>query len=268
MSGTVTVTAGQLAGPAMTAAELAALVAGVTAQVDEQAIGIVELANGSIPAAKLDPAIESQLGLDDGAVTTAKLGTACLSADGAGRLKMADGFVTAAEIAAGAVVEAKIKDGAVTAGKLADAVVTANFAYAEIGNAFTLSAGAWRDVTGLSVTITPRSAGSNILLMAMVTGGSNSYDSVALRFEKGGAAIGVGASAGSRTRCGAAVSGVTLAAACWSFVYAHGVTTALTFKVQAYHQDQTIYIGRSQADTNSNGYGRGICTLLALEVGA
>ena len=271
MSGTVTVSTGALSGSVLTAAELNALVAGVTAQVDEQAVGIVELADGSIPAAKLEPAIQEQLGIADGSVTTAKLAANVLTADAEGRGKMADGFVSADELGAGAVTELKIKDGAVTAEKLADAVVTANVAYAEIGNAFTLSSGAWRDVTGLSVSLTPRSASSNILLMAMVTGGMSGLDSAALRFEQGGTALGVGAVAGSRVRCGAVLNGGNssygFGVACFSFLYAHGVTSALTFKVQAYHQSSTIYIGRSATDTNSNAFGRGSCTLLAWEVG-
>lgn len=274
MSGTVTVTTGQLAGPEVTAAALSALVAGVTAQVDEQAIGIVELADGSIPAAKLDPDIESQLGLNDGDVTTAKLGTACLSADGAGRLKMADGFVTEGKLANGAVVEAKIKDGAVTAAKLANSVVTANVQSVVVTNAFTLSLGAWRDVTGLSVTITPRSASSKLWLMAMVHGSSGDYNSFGLQFVVNGVAVGIGDAVGSRVRCGGVLapsvsysgSDYSGGTASMSFLHAHGVTTPVTVKVQAYHPLNTIYINKARNDADMAAYGRGISTLIVLEV--
>jgi hypothetical protein len=277
MSGTVTLTTGSLEGAALSVSALNALAAGITAQVDEGAVGLVELADGSIPAAKLDPAISEQLGLDDGSITTAKLGTAAFSADATGRAKMADGFVTAAKLGAGSVVEAKLGAAAVTAAKLASSVVTANVQNATITNAFTLAGGAWRDITGLSVTITPRSASSKIWLMAMVHGSSGDYNTFGIRFVANGTEIGIGDAVGSRLRCGSVVpsssaynyaTDYTGGTGTMSFLYAHGVTTAITFKVQAYHGTETVYINRSEADGDAEQYPRGVCTLIALEVGA
>jgi hypothetical protein len=273
MSGGVTLQVGVLGSVTLTAELLNDMVADMTAQVDEGAVGLVELADGSIPAAKLDPTIQQQLGVEDGSVTTAKLAAGCFSADAAGRAKMADGFVTGAELATGAVIEAKLAANAVTAAKLAAAVVTANVQNAVLTNAFTLASGAWRD-TGLSVTITPRRSTSKIWLMAMVHGSSGNYNAVALRFVCNGTEIGIGDAAGSRTRCGTTLAPSSYATlpdymgstATSSFMHAHGVTTALTFKVQAYHESQTIYINRSRDDSDSERSARGVSTLIALEV--
>jgi hypothetical protein len=274
MSGGVTLQAGVLGSVTLTAELLNDMVADMTAQVDEGAVGMVELADGSIPAAKLDPTIQQQLGVEDGSVTTAKLAAGCFSADAEGRAKMADGFVTGAELAAGAVIEAKLAANAVTAAKLAAAVVTANVQNAVLTNAFTLASGAWRD-TGLSVTITPRRSTSKIWLMAMVHGSSDDWNTVGLRFVCNGSAIGVGDAVGSRLQCGAALAtgaAYNYAAdyggstAGMSFMHAHGVTTALTFKVQAYHASATIYINRSMTDGDSEQYPRGVSTLIAVEV--
>jgi hypothetical protein len=274
MNGTVTLGVGLLGSVALTVEALNDLVADMTAQVDEGAVGLEALADGSIPAAKLDPNIQQQLGVEDGSVTVAKLAAGCLSADATGRAKMADGFVTDAELATGAVIEATLAANAVTAAKLAPAVVTANVQNTTLTNAFTLASGAWRD-TGLSVTITPRRSTSKIWLMAMVHGSSDDYNSVGLRFVCNGSAIGVGDAVGSRLQCGATMatgaaynyaddySGAT---AGMSFMHAHGVLTALTFKVQAYHASATIYVNRSKTDADGEVVPRGVSTLIAVEV--
>jgi hypothetical protein len=278
MSGAVTLTTGSLAEETLSVSALNALAAGITAQVDEGAVGLVELADGSIPAAKLDPAISEQLGLDDGSITTAKLAPAAFSADATGRAKMADGFVTAEKLAAGAVGTTNLGAAAVTAAKLASSVVTANVQNATITNSFTLASGSWRDITGLSVTITPRSASSKIWLMAMVHGSSDNFNSFGIRFVANGTAIGVGDAVGSRLRTGSVVcpgsqtysytadnSGNT---GVMHFLHSHGVTSAITFKVQAYHDAATMYINRSKTDTDAAYSTRAISTLIALEVGA
>lgn len=74
--------------------------------------------------------------LPDNSVSTSKIVDGALSADSAGRGKMADGFVTSAKIADGtiatgnladsAVTSAKIADGTIATGDLADGVLSAN----------------------------------------------------------------------------------------------------------------------------------------------
>lgn len=60
----------------------------------------------------------------DANVTLPKLPDGVLTADLAGRAKMVDGFIVAAEIAAGAVETAKILDANVTTSKIVDAGIT------------------------------------------------------------------------------------------------------------------------------------------------
>jgi microcystin-dependent protein len=92
----------------LTYEKLRDLIEGLTAEILAGAITDRELAAGTISADKLDAAVASQMGLPDGAVTTAKLATNALTADATGRLKMQDGFLTAAKIAAATITAAKL----------------------------------------------------------------------------------------------------------------------------------------------------------------
>jgi len=66
----------------------------------------------------------------DGAITTPKLADGCLSADAAGRAKMADGYIVTAKIGDGQITTAKLADGCLSAdaagrAKMADGFLTA-----------------------------------------------------------------------------------------------------------------------------------------------
>jgi len=100
-------------GQTITYDDLVEILEGMTATILAGAITERELADGSISADKLDAAVASQLGVPDGSITLAKLAAGILTADAAGRAKMADGYVNTA----------KIEDAAVTAEKL-DASLT------------------------------------------------------------------------------------------------------------------------------------------------
>jgi hypothetical protein len=275
MGGTVTLTQGFTlpAGEALTTSKINRLAAELTARVDEGAVGTTELADGSIPIEKLDASLQTQVGVEDGSIGTAKLAAGCLSADATGRAKMADGFVTADELADGAVVEGKIGAAAVTAGKLATGIATSNAVGVAITNAFTLASGAWRDITGLTVTITPSSASSKILILAMVHGSTDGYNAMGLKLVRGVTDIGIGDEVGNRLR----VSGVVVPDRMYAagdtgggngsivFLDSPGTTSACVYKVQAYG-DTTVYIGRGKTDSDSAVYFRGACTLVAVEM--
>jgi microcystin-dependent protein len=110
MSGEIQVTPTVLLedGQVLTYEKLRDLIEGLTAEILAGAITDRELADGTISADKLDSAVASQMGVPDGAVTTAKLATNALTADATGRLKMQDGFLTAAKIAAATITAAKL----------------------------------------------------------------------------------------------------------------------------------------------------------------
>jgi hypothetical protein len=95
-------------GQTITYADLVTIIEGLIADILPGTITQRELADGAIGADKLDATVASQLGIPDGAVTTAKLANGVLSADSTGRDKMADGFLTGDKIADGTISAAKL----------------------------------------------------------------------------------------------------------------------------------------------------------------
>jgi microcystin-dependent protein len=111
MSGDVLLQIGRklATGEQITADTLQTVLDSMTAQVIAGTLTAREIADGTIPESKLSAAVRSQLGLPDGSVTLAKLAAGVLTADAAGRLKMADSFVTTAKIGDAQVTAAKLE---------------------------------------------------------------------------------------------------------------------------------------------------------------
>jgi hypothetical protein len=137
---------------------------------------------------------------------------------------------------------------------------------------------AWVDVTGLSVSITPTSATSKMLVVVDVQGsGSNRY--TAIRVVRNGTAVGVGDTAGSRA---SVLSGFgldpdsgtnyihVLYNAGGSFLDSPASTSAQTYKVQfgATNTTATSYINRTVNDTDASYSLRGISTITVMEIAA
>ena len=135
---------------------------------------------------------------------------------------------------------------------------------------------AWVDVTGLSVSITPTSTSSKILVIVDVQGtGTNRY--TAIRVVRNGTAVGVGATAGSRS---SVLSGFGLDPdAAGSYVYvlynaggsfldSPSSTSAQTYKVQfgATNTATTTYINRTVDDSDASFSLRGISTITVMEI--
>lgn len=91
--------------------------------------GLINLLNTMNPAAQLGQ-LGTQLDnalagvLPTGSISTAELADGILSADAAGRAKMAAGFVTSTELGSNAVTTVKITDANVTTAKIADEAIT------------------------------------------------------------------------------------------------------------------------------------------------
>lgn len=127
-------------------------------------------------------------------------------------------------------------------------------------------------ITGLSVSITPTSASNKILLWASIYGnGQATVTQVYTWFARGSTKIGAGNAASTRV----GVTGryyLNDTAVCGSFPMVYldspSVTTALTYNVYAGTEGSgTVYINRTQADTDNTGNGaRGSSILIAMEV--
>jgi hypothetical protein len=136
---------------------------------------------------------------------------------------------------------------------------------------FSTASTTFTDVTGLSATITPRSTSSKIYVMATVTGtGTAANTQIHLQLVRDSTAIFIGDAAGSRTR--ATVSGTegisnevySMAA---SGLDSPATTSSVTYKVQAKTQGaSTVYINRSQGDSDLVSRPRTVSTITLIEV--
>jgi hypothetical protein len=128
----------------------------------------------------------------------------------------------------------------------------------------------WIDITGLSVSITPTSATSKVLVLFQTMGASTSNGWV--RLVRGSTAISVGTTSGSRqavssgnmTTGNAAIqlqdSGV--------FLDSPATTSATTYKIQVITDTGTFYINQSQSDADNVYRGRGVSSITVMEIAA
>jgi hypothetical protein len=138
---------------------------------------------------------------------------------------------------------------------------------------FTLASSTFTDITGLSVSITPTSATSKILVSIDVLGnGAPASGWGGLRIMRDSTPIGVGATAGSRVSVSGFMyvnDGGLLVSTSNSVLDSPATTSAITYKVQFMTNSAgTGYINRTQADTDSNAYPRGASTITVMEITA
>ena len=138
------------------------------------------------------------------------------------------------------------------------------------------TAGGTVDVTGLSVTITPTSSSSKILVYGSVHGSNNTGPSnnVAWYFQRGATPIGVGTAAGSRTsisaaQYGAGFANLAIGNASMLIEDSPATTSATTYKITLLCMNSgTLYVNRTGGDTDSAAYPRTVSSIIALEVSA
>ena len=128
------------------------------------------------------------------------------------------------------------------------------------------------DITGLSLTITPSAATSQIMLWCSI-GAIDATTAAVLSIaaERGGTYIGVGNAAGSRTRVGAFTitqDAHRTANLVWSFLDSPNTTNATTYQIDMRTSGGTAYINRSQIDGDAASTGRAVSTITAFEIGA
>ena len=130
----------------------------------------------------------------------------------------------------------------------------------------------YTDVTGLSVSITPLSTSSKILVMYNVAGESQSGVSAAFfRLVRGSTAIGQGDAAGSRTLgFGNTYQGSasdTILQLAGSYLDSPATTSSTTYKIQV-TCGGVLYINRSQSDSNASFGMRVGSSITVMEIGA
>jgi hypothetical protein len=132
----------------------------------------------------------------------------------------------------------------------------------------------YADVSGLSVTITPSSATSKVLVIATVMVGTSTAFTPMLTLADGSDNnLIVPTSPGSRL--GAfymwyANAGTNMKPAAFSLLHSPNTALAFTYKVRfrTANAGNAAFINRSSTDTDNNEYARGVSTITAIEVSA
>ena len=139
-------------------------------------------------------------------------------------------------------------------------------------SAFTLAsaAGTFSNLTGLSVTITPRSTNSKVLIYYTVQGSSADNAGMHTKLQRGGVDILLGDAAGSDTRC---TTGGFFASSGSNETHTNAImyidspatTSATTYQVVISGGGSTVYVNRSV--TTGNAYNpRCPSMILAMEI--
>lgn len=135
---------------------------------------------------------------------------------------------------------------------------------------FSTSSGSWTDVTGLSLTITPSSSSSKILLFATVQQVNQSSTGSTFRLVRDSTAIGIATSGSNRTAGSGseAYTGRTdnYLSSTTNYLDSPATTSAITYKIQVFANSYTMYINRSVTDTDNAGYSRGVSYITAMEI--
>jgi hypothetical protein len=214
--------------------------------------------------------------LQELSVTTSRIANANVTVD-----KLASNSVSTAKIVDLNVTTAKIADANVTTAKIADANVTS----AKLGagtilqvkqtvktDVFSTASDAYTDLTDLSVTITPRSATSKILvsfyLVIGQTGDDRGYHA---RIMRDSTPIFVGDAAGSRVQGSYSNYNPDFReanAATAQFLDSPATTSEITYKVQVRRGTAVgaVVIGRNGTDGDAANSGRNPCSITVMEV--
>ena len=132
----------------------------------------------------------------------------------------------------------------------------------------------WLDVTGLSVSITPRSTSSKIMVFGRITGeGSIGATRMQMRLVRDTTSISIGDAASARIQVsgneiyGGADADSLLGSTVF-YLDSPATTSASTYKIQVLNGNgnSTIYINRTQNDTNSVITPRGTSSITVMEI--
>ena len=137
---------------------------------------------------------------------------------------------------------------------------------------FSTTSTTYVDVTGLSVSITPTSTSSKIVVSFMFNGGvDTSSQGIILQLVRNSTPICVGDAVGSRPSCTASIgvgSTYSVEAFSGSYLDSPATTSATTYKIQMIaNAGVTAYVNRSVTDRNTSLYDpRTASTITVMEI--
>ena len=145
-------------------------------------------------------------------------------------------------------------------------------------NTFTTTSSSYVDITDLSVTLTPTSSTSRLLIIGHVCLGTEYDACAAIRINVNGTAVGSAASASARTLGHSGFgywnfSGTNYGVipAPLNFLHQLSSSASQTIKLQVINADtsgQTVYVNRSQSDNDADWMARYVSTLTVMEIAA
>ena len=138
---------------------------------------------------------------------------------------------------------------------------------------FTTSSSSWVDLTGLTVTITPSSTSSEILVSYDIgMSNTNSTYRAYARLVRGSTGIAVGDSAGSRQQCTSMMrpaANNAYAQSSITYLDSPATTSATTYKVQiGSFNGNTVTVNRDGDDTDFSEGARMASSITVMEIGA
>ena len=138
---------------------------------------------------------------------------------------------------------------------------------------FTTTSTSFTDITGLSVSITPTSASSKILVMYSLVHGTNPSSFSIVRLVRGSTAIAVGDASGSRKQItslswsGGATNVMNMQS--MNFLDSPATTSSTTYKLQIISDGgHTQYINRNARDDDASYEPRAVSTITVMEIAA
>jgi hypothetical protein len=129
------------------------------------------------------------------------------------------------------------------------------------------------DVSDLTITITPSSASSKVLVFVSMGTMSTVNNQALFKLQRNGTDIGGGAAAGSRVPGSFMTfnpNGDSIAASHQTFLDSPASTSALTYKMvfRSTSGGYSAYVNRSQTDNDTSNFIRTASTITVLEIGA
>ncbi len=183
-----------------------------------------------------------------------------------------DGTVDAGTLATDSVTAAKLEASAITSADLPAGSVL-QVVTVQKTDVFSTSSSTLVDVTGLSVSITPSSTSSKILVFASVSG--HATDNSAVQLLRDSTIIAGGDASSNRTQSftgsfyNGNIPGTTLGSGSASWLDSPASTSALTYKVKAGAVGGgTLYLGKNTTDADNAQHVRTAQTITVMEIGA
>jgi len=189
--------------------------------------------------------------------------------------KIVDGSIVAADIGAGEVGATQLASTLDLSGKTVTLPAGVGGKILQVvqdtkTDTFSTNTTSFVDVTGLSVSITPSSASSKILVLVTMQIGNNASHYQA-RLMRDATAIAVGDSAGSRiqtTMHGSSTASLHVETKSTAWLDSPATTSSVTYKMQIRVNNASYYatVNRSYTDTNDAYQGRTVSTITVMEV--